>query len=395
MNKKVNKNNTDSILNQRKKAEQLILQKLNQSYGKEIVKDKTNNQETYQPKTEFTSVTNLNTNSETNVYNQQYNQAHQQPQSPDWQAYHSAWQNYYQKYYAYYYAQAYQKQAAQVQSKQPNTKPENQLANQKINPRDQALQELRSKLREKMSEKANKVRRSRHFWPLAAAFASILLFLFLQYNRLLIGQVHAYITPTEASNNTVVVDPTINIGVSNEPRLMIPKINVNVPVAYDIGNDNDSQQEAMKHGVAHFAVPGASSHPGEIGNTAISGHSSNDVFEAGDYKFIFAQIDKLNGGDLIYADYKGIRYTYKVTKKEVVWPNEWEKLVYPVDKPVMTLITCTPIGTTRQRLLVTAEQISPDPSQATTASAPSINISQRNIPGESSTFLEKLFGLKK
>ena len=245
-----------------------------------------------------------------------------------------------------------------------------------------------------MTDQAQKARKSRHFWPATTAFIVVLVFLFLQYNRLLIGQVRAYITPGEATSNTIVVDPTVNIGVGPDPKLIIPKINVNVPVAYDIGNDNASQQEAMKHGVAHFAVPGASSHPGEIGNTAISGHSSNDVFEKGDYKFIFAQLDRLETGDLIYADYKGVRYTYSVTKKEVVWPSEWEKLVYPTTKPVMTLITCTPIGTTHQRLLVTAEQISPDPSQAVKPSAPNINISKQPIPGESPSFFERLFGKK-
>lgn len=383
--------NNNSVLDQRKKAEQLILQKLNRSYGVEMTDNEDN--ESKESSSETKNDLNQTQSSASSPYTQQYNQT-TQPQSPDWQAYHSAWQNYYQKYYAYYYSQAYQQQSQQnvrqTSDKTSQTKP---ATDQKINPRDQALQELRNKLRDKMSEQAGKVRHSRHFWPLTTAFIAILIFLFLQYNRLIVGQVHAYITPTEATNSTVVVDPTINIGVSNDPRLIIPKINVNVPVAYDIGNDNESQQEAMKHGVAHFAVPGASSHPGEIGNTAISGHSSNDVFESGDYKFIFAQLDKLEAGDLIYADYKGARYTYKVTTKEVVWPNEWEKLVYAVDKPVMTLITCTPIGTTRQRLLVTAEQISPDPAQATTATAPSINVTQQDIPGESSSFLEKLFGL--
>lgn len=389
MDNNLDKNTNNSTPNQRKIAEELILKRLNQSYGAEIVEQSTE------------SVAETSSNDQaSNPYTQEYNspmnqsQASTNQQATDWRTYHSAWQNYYQKYYAYYYAQAYQQNATKIAQNQQSLQPTSQQLNsEKINPRDQALQELRTRLRSKMTEQATKVRRSRHFWPLAAALAAILIFLFLQYNRLLLGQVHAYITPVQATSSAIIVDPTVNVGVSNDPRLLIPKINVNVPVAYDIGNDDASQQEAMKHGVAHFAVPGASSHPGEIGNVAISGHSSNDVFESGEYKFIFAQLDKLDSGDLVYADYKGIRYTYKVTGKEIVWPNEWEKLVYPTDKPVMTLITCTPIGTTRQRLLVTAEQISPDPSQATPSSAPSINITRQNIPGQSSTLLERLFGL--
>ena len=384
----------------RQAAEQVILRQLDQIYGVNTDGADVNNSavssaettsEVDQPATStYTQLANQN------LYNQTYQQA--EAPTPDWQAYHSAWQNYYQKYYEYYYTEQLKRQTttvkAQLQQAIISTSQTNPPANAKINPKDQALKELRDKLRAKMTDQAQKARKSRHFWPATTALAVMLIFLFLQYNRLLVGQVRAYITPADTSPSTVVVDPTVNVGVGPEPRLIIPKINVNVPVAYDIGNDNASQQEAMKHGVAHFAVPGANSRPGEIGNTPISGHSSNDVFEKGDYKFIFAQLDRLESGDLIYADYKGVRYTYSVTKKEVVWPNEWEKLVYPTTKPIMTLITCTPIGTTRQRLLVTAEQISPDPTQAVKPSAPNINITKQPIPGESPSFFERLFGKK-
>jgi len=149
---------------------------------------------------------------------------------------------------------------------------------------------------------------------------------------------------------------------------------------------------AMEKGVAHFAIPGASSHPGEIGNTVLSGHSSNDLFDGGDYKFIFAQLEKMTVGDTIYANYQGKRYTYVVTKTEVVKPTEVSKLVYPTDKPVMTLITCTPLGTALNRLLITAEQVSPDPGQAAQAPVDEGAATETTIPGSTPTFLERIFG---
>lgn len=395
-----NTQNSTNTYNQttRQAAERVILQQLDQIYG--VSTEKTNtgpvshkaSSKTTQ-ETPNQSTAQLN---DQNLYSQTYQQA--ATPTPDWQAYHAAWQSYYQKYYEQYYVQQLKRQTENVKSQlkqaavRADSKPT--LNSAKINPKDQALKELRDKLRAKMTDQAQKARKSRHFWPVTAAFAATLLFLFLQYNRFLVGQVRAYITPADTSPSTIIVDPTVSIGVGPDPKIIIPKINVNVPVVYDIGNDNASQQEAMKHGVAHFAVPGASSRPGEIGNTPISGHSSNDVFEKGDYKFIFAQLDRLEAGDLIYADYKGTRHTYSVTKKEVVMPSEWEKLVYPTTKPVMTLITCTPIGTTHKRLLVTAEQISPDPSQAIKPAAPSINISKQPMPGDAPSLLEKLFGKK-
>jgi sortase A len=130
-----------------------------------------------------------------------------------------------------------------------------------------------------------------------------------------------------------------------------------------------------------------------VGNTVLSGHSSNDIIDPGSYKFIFAQLERLSKNDTIYANYNGVRYTYTVTKTEVVKPTDVGKLIYETDKPVLTLITCTPLGTSLNRLLVTAEQVSPSPNEA--EAAPAVDQSSQAtvaIPGNSPTFLQRLFG---
>ena len=345
---------------------------------------------------------------EANPYDRTH-EAHPQPEAEQWKAYHSAWQNYYQQYYAAYYAH----QQAQQQAIQGHAAPQVEAKEEPVQQgtqsyfsqhtdleetaedlsKDQALYELRQKLLGKVRHQAKKIRGSRHFVPIVASLAVVLVFVFLQYNRVLFAAVNAYVSPGSIDPQNIVIDPSGGTAVSQDPRLIIPKINVDVPVLYDVGNDYDSQMAAMEKGVAHFAIPGASSHPGELGNTVVSGHSSNDLFDPGEYKFIFAQLDKLNNGDTIYANYEGKRYTYVVTKKEVVMPNEVNKLVYPTNKPVMTLITCTPLGTSQKRLLVTAEQVSPDPAQAAAAPAGSgSGSSDASIPGNSPTLIERLFG---
>src|SRR5262249_31217957 len=158
------------------------------------------------------------------------------------------------------------------------------------------------------------------------------------------------------------IDPTVTTEVEPDPRLIIPKINVDVPIMFGVGNDHAAQQAAMAHGVAQFSIPGASAMPGQVGNLVLSGHSSNGVVETGDYKFIFAPLERLTDGDVIYINYQSTRYTYRVTGREVVYPTDVQALVYPTTKPILTLITCVPLGTARQRLLMKAEQISPDPS---------------------------------
>lgn len=340
------------------------------------------------------------TNYDVNPYDRTH-QHHAQPQAEQWKQYHSAWQNYYQQYYSAYYEQQKSQQAASVFT--TDVQPQRQAIfsaqtdleqTQEELSKDQALFELRQKLLTKVKSRAGKIRRSRHFLPIAAALVVVLVFVFIQYNRVFIASVSAYVSPGAIDPQNIVIDPTGTSAVSQDPRLIIPKINVDVPAIYGITPDHDSQMAAMEKGVAHFSIPGASSHPGEIGNTVLSGHSSNDLFDPGDYKFIFAQLDKLTTGDTIYANYNGVRYTYVVTRTEVVKPTEVSKLVYPTDKPTLTLITCTPLGTALNRLLVTAEQVSPDPGAAAAAPEGSGQAGSGDaaIPGNSPTLFERLFG---
>lgn len=315
---------------------------------------------------------------------------HTGPQSDKLQTYHSAWQTYYQKYYEGYYNHKFKnvEQDLNEYKKSPQYEKDKKLAEKN------RVYELKQKLLDKVQNSATKVRKSRHFIPLAAGFAVVLIFLILQYNRVIISNVIAYVSPGSIDPQNIVIDPNTDVAVSADPKLIIPKINVDVPVLYDVGSDYNSQMTAMTKGVAQFAIPGASSHPGQIGNTVIAGHSSNDLLDNGDYKFIFAQLEKLAEGDVIYANYQSKRYTYTITKKEVVNPNELSKLTYATTKPILTLITCTPLGTSKYRLLVTAEQVSPDPAGAvaSTATATTDTSKKSSLPGNSPTFLERLFG---
>ena len=230
--------------------------------------------------------------------------------------------------------------------------------------------------------------------PVISAIIVVLVFVFLQYNRLFIANVQAYVSPGNSTPQDTIYSPSASIKVSNDPKLIIPKINVDVPVIYGVGSDQQSQLDAMAKGVAHFSIPGANSVPGQIGNTVLSGHSSNDLFDSGDYKFIFAQLDRLNENDIIYVNYQGVRYTYNITGKKVVLPTDVQSLIYSTDKPILTLITCTPLGTAEKRLLVIAEQISPDPSNAEandSSSGSDSNSSTTEMPSNSKTFFEKLF----
>ena len=317
-------------------------------------------------------------------------QQSQQPQAyqpaNSWQQYHSQWQDYYQKYYERYYV-------GKLHQAITDTKEETAAHSTPEEKKDAELYDLRQKIVKTAKDSAKKARKSRHFIPVISAFVVVLVVAFLQYNEVIFANVQAYVSPGAIDPQNIVIDPNSNTQVSADPKLIIPKINVDVPVIYDVGYDHDSQMAAMEKGVAHFAIPGADSRPGQIGNTVLSGHSSNDLFEPGDYKFVFAQLDKLQTGDTIYVNYNSVRYTYSITKKQVVKPSNVQALYGYTDKPYLTLITCTPLGTSKDRLLVTAEQISPDPAKASAANAAG-NGAKAAMPGNGPTALEKLFGAK-
>ena len=70
----------------------------------------------------------------------------------------------------------------------------------------------------------------------------------------------------------------------------------------------------------------------------------------------FYSLDKLAVGDTFDVVWKGTTYRYRVVETKVVAPEE-VSVLGPTDKPSVTLITCTPIFTTKNRLVVRGELI--------------------------------------
>jgi len=317
-----------------------------------------------------------------------------------WKQYHTQWQNYYQQYYERYYLSqlatrqqklaGHQLTASTTPAMVTAGEPEPETLN-----KSQAVNELRDQLLNKVRERTSKVRRSRHFVPIAAALIVAMSFGFLQYNSVIFATFKSFVSPGSIKPANLIVDPTTDTKVSDEPKINIPKINVDYHVSYDVPSIEESVvQEKLKLGVVHYPIPGANAMPGQKGNTVILGHSSNDVFDDGVAKFAFVQLDNLQKGDTFYLNYQGTRYTYSVTEKKVIKPTQVGELVLNTDKPMATLVTCTPIGTALNRLVVFAEQISPDPDMATAApEVPAASSDNTHIPGDSSpTLFERLFG---
>lgn len=341
--------------------------------------------------------------------------------SESWKKYHSAWQDYYQKYYSEYYSKAalnyiekeklkrarekaeeeellssLTKSSSRIAKKsgltlKPGKETQASAYENSADEGDDIRANLRHTIRKKATENAKKSRRKKHLAPVLAGVIVVLLVLFLQYNRLIFAPIMAYVSPGNAPASEIeAIDPTITQAVSADPKLIIPKLNVDVPVHF--GLPLSEVMSAMNSGVAHYQIAGASAYPGEIGNTVITGHSAGDVYSSNQYKYIFSGLERLEDGDLIYVNYKSVRYTYRVTKKEVVEPSNVAALIVQTDRPLLTLVTCTPLGTSRYRLLVTAEQISPSYEGANEAdSSPVVDQNSEALPANEPSFFEGMW----
>jgi LPXTG-site transpeptidase (sortase) family protein len=191
---------------------------------------------------------------------------------------------------------------------------------------------------------------------------TILIFLFSFFNDRIIAP---FIQPSRNVSNIPILS---GAPVGTSPEVIIPKINAEVPVVYDVPTIDDSAiQEGLTRGVVHYADTAL---PGQDGNVVIVGHSSGNIFNLGKYKFAFSLLRVLDNGDTFFLQKDGKRYVYQVYEKRVVSPTD-VSVLGPADRPATaTLITCDPPGLSTNRLVITAVQISPDPAANTAQTAP-------------------------
>lgn len=126
--------------------------------------------------------------------------------------------------------------------------------------------------------------------------------------------------------------------------LVIPKININLPIFLD------ASYEHMAKGVGQVS---GTSIPvgGESTRSVLAGHRGwwTDVF--------LLYVNDLVEGDKFYIKRGEKTLTYEVFSKEVVSPYDWEKLKVIDKEDIVTLMTCTPYPLSTYRLLVNAKRL--------------------------------------
>lgn len=198
--------------------------------------------------------------------------------------------------------------------------------------------------------------------PLVGLFVMAAAFAILN-SQMLVAQANYHfqkrapvVVASSPTTNTKSPDPSAG------PQLLVPAIDAKVPIIFEPSSAEWAVQLALRKGVDHY---GNTANPGQPGNTVIVGHSSGALWAPGAYKFAFTLLNKVKAGDQAIIDYQGTRYTYKVTSTEIILPTNLSVLNQNSAKPSLTLVTCTPVGTSKYRFVVHAEQVSPTPVSST------------------------------
>jgi LPXTG-site transpeptidase (sortase) family protein len=131
----------------------------------------------------------------------------------------------------------------------------------------------------------------------------------------------------------------------SDNRLIIPKISVNAPIV---------ESRSADYGLAKGAwrLPDTSTPP-QGGNTVITGHR---------FKYLppnnltFYLFHKLEAGDIVSVLWEGEEYYYSIKETKVVEPTQ-VSITDPTREPRLTLFTCHPIYSQKQRLVVVAEPV--------------------------------------
>ena len=143
---------------------------------------------------------------------------------------------------------------------------------------------------------------------------------------------------TPSSTTTTEVQPPPPVGEA-VAVIRIPEIGVDKAVVEGVGVPD------LKKGPGHYPTTPM---PGQPGNAAIAGHRTT-------YGAPFYRLDELEPGDDILVTTRQGRFRYEVESKRIVKPSQTEVLDQPADgAALLTLTTCNPRFSARQRLVVTA-----------------------------------------
>lgn len=131
-------------------------------------------------------------------------------------------------------------------------------------------------------------------------------------------------------------------------RIRVPDVGIDLPIHHG------TSDEAMRTGAGHLY--GTALPVGDTGaRPVLSTHTGLRSAT------LFDRLTDVKIGDTFYVDVYGETLAYKVTRIDVITPDQIEALAPTPGKDLVTLMTCTPYAVNSHRLLVTGERVPYDP----------------------------------
>lgn len=189
----------------------------------------------------------------------------------------------------------------------------------------------------------------------AALFGLIFIVSFVAINYLSLYDKFNYFWDTVIARkdyHRAVATPSVQTAVGVNPiaeaKLVIPKIGVSAPILWNV--PEGEIDDKLLEGIVHYQ---GTALPGSAGNIFMTGHSSYYAWVSSPYKDVFALLEKVEPGDKIYIEYSGATLSYQVSDTKVVSPTEIS-VMDQTGPNRLTLMSCVPVGTNLNRLIVTA-----------------------------------------
>ena len=186
------------------------------------------------------------------------------------------------------------------------------------------------------------------------------------------GEIRSYLTTIAKSNQPTDQTPTVAAKLSLTPspkpspqprpsatpkpsgaktanRLVISSIGVDMPITEGLDG-----KTALRQGIWRMPLPGdpTPDHAGD--NVVFAGHrwyrqtGPNTLY----------RLNLIKTGDSMVVYWKGSEYTYTVAEVKIVDPKQLE-ILEDTDESQITIFTCTPLYSSKYRLVVIAKPITP------------------------------------
>ncbi|MBM6644581.1 MULTISPECIES: class C sortase [Bacillus] len=126
--------------------------------------------------------------------------------------------------------------------------------------------------------------------------------------------------------------------------ISIPKINEELPIYLGASQENLSRGVGQIEGTS-LPIGGKDTH------TVLAGHRGYHGAT------MFRHLDRLSDGDIFYVNVLGKQQVYKVIGREIINPNQVDKLNVIKGKDKVTLLTCEPYTSSKYRLLIYGERV--------------------------------------